>query len=108
MTPTQKLIENIETTTDVKKLEQTITMLMFGWVMDDNNKKDYENLIEISQSRLNVLMLLRGEEHPLQHLDLVKDKKKIEMSVMMSIVKSVIDHEQEEKKMDLSDFFSMN
>lgn len=103
---TKRLIENIETTTDVRKLEVTISMLMFGWVMDDHNTKDYENLIEISQSRLNVLMLLRGEEHPLQHLDLVKDKKKIEMSVMMSMMKSVID--QEENKMDLSDFYSMN
>ena len=56
---TQKLINHIETTNDVEKLEVTISMLMFGWVMDDHNKKDYEELIEISQSRLNVLMLLR-------------------------------------------------
>ena len=103
---TQRLISHIETTNDVKKLETTISMLMFGWVMDDHNTKEYEKLIEISQSRLKVVMLLRGEEHPLQHLDLVKDKKKIEMSVMMSMMKSVID--QEENKMDLSDFYSMN
>ena len=101
---TKRLIENIETTTDVRKLEVTISMLMFGWVMDDHNTKEYEKLIEISQSRLKVVMLLRGEEHPLQHLDLVKDKKRIEMSVMMSIMKGVIDHEEEMKM----DFFSMN
>ena len=103
---TQRLIDHIETTNDVKKLEQTISMLMFGWVMDDHNTKEYEKLIEISQSRLNVVMLLRGEEHPLQHLDLKRDKKKIEMSVMMSIMKGVIDHE--ENKTDLSNFYSMN
>jgi hypothetical protein len=103
---TQKLINHIETTNNVEKLEVTISMLMFGWVMDDNNKEDYEELIELSQSRLNVLMLLRGEEHPLQHLDLKKDKKKIEMSVMMSMMKSVID--QEEQKFDPFSTMSMN
>lgn len=104
---TQKLIENIENTQDVRKLETTISMLMFGWVMDDHNKKDYEELIELSQSRLNVLMLIRGEEHPLQHLDLVKDKKKIEMSVMLSMLKSTID-EIDVDKTDLFNSMSMN
>jgi hypothetical protein len=101
---TQKLIDHIETTNNVEKLEVTISMLMFGWVMDDHNKKDYEELIELSQSRLNVLMLLRGEEHPLQYLDLKKDKKKIEMSVMMSMMKSVM----EEEKFDPFSTMSMN
>lgn len=103
---TKRLIDNIETTNSVEKLEVTISMLLFGWVMDDHNTKDYENLIEISQSRLNVLMLLRGEEHPLQHLDLVKDKKKIEMSVMMSMMKSMVD--KEEQKFDPFSTMSMN
>jgi hypothetical protein len=103
---TQKLINHIETTNNVEKLEVTISMLMFGWVMDDHNKEEYEKLIELSQSRLNVLMLLRGEEHPLQHLDLEKDKRKIEMSVMMSMMKSVM--ENEEQKFDPFSTMSMN
>lgn len=102
---TQKLINHIETTNNVEKLEVTISMLMFGWVIDDDqNKEEYEKLIELSQSRLNVLMLLRGEEHPLQHLDLKKDKKKIEMSVMMSMMKSVM----EEEKFDPFTTMNMN
>lgn len=103
---TQKLINHIETTNNVEKLEMTITMLCFGLVMDDNNQMEYEELITRSQNRLRTLMIIRGESHPLCDLNLKTDRKKIEMSVMMSMMKSVVDHE--EKKMDLSDFFSMN
>ena len=94
MSQKQILIENISETNDVKKLEMTISMLMFGWVMDDHNTKEYEELIEVSVNRLNILMLIRGEEHPLQNLDLVRDKDRIEMSVKLSMIKSVMDMEK--------------
>lgn len=94
MNQKQILIENISETNDVKKLEMTISMLMFGWVMDDHNTKEYEELIEVSVNRLNILMLIRGEEHPLQNVDLVRDRERIEMSVKLSMIKSVMDMEQ--------------
>jgi len=94
MSQKQILIENISETNDVKKLEMTISMLMFGWVMDDHNTKEYEELIEVSVNRLNILMLIRGEEHPLQNVDLVRDRERIEMSVKLSMIKSVMDMEQ--------------
>lgn len=94
MSQKQILIENISETNDVKKLEMTISMLMFGWVMDDHNTKEYEELIEVSVNRLNILMLIRGEEHPLQNVDLVRDRERIEMSVKLSMIKSVMDMER--------------
>jgi hypothetical protein len=94
MSQKQILIENISETNDVKKLEMTISMLMFGWVMDDHNTKEYEELIEVSVNRLNILMLIRGEEHPLQNVDLVRDRERIEMSVKLSMIKSVMDMEK--------------
>jgi hypothetical protein len=102
---TQKLINHIETTNDVEKLEVTISMLMFGWVMDDHNKEEYEHLIEISQHRLRTLMIIKGDHHPLCDLNLKKDKKKIEMSVMMSMMKSVMEGEE---KFDPFSSMSMN
>ena len=98
------LIENIQTTENVEKLEVTISMLMFGWVMDDHNKSEYEHLIELSQHRLRILMIIKGDHHPLCDLDLKKDKKKIEMSVMMSMMKSVM----EEEKFDPFSTMNMN
>lgn len=91
MSQKQILIENISETNDVKKLEMTISMLMFGWVMDTHNTKEYEELIEVSVNRLNILMLIRGEEHPLQNVDLVRDRNKIEMSVKMSMIESLME-----------------
>jgi hypothetical protein len=105
---TQKLIEHIETSNDVRKLEVTISMLMFGWVMDDHNKEEYEKLISISQNRLRVVMIIKGDQHPLCDLDLKKDKKKIEMSVMMSIIKEVSESEDIDRKIDLFNSLSMN
>ncbi len=100
---TKKLIENIENTKSVEKLETTISMLMFGWVIDDHNQEQYEHLIDISQHRLRMLMIIKGESHPLCDLDLKKDRRRIEMSVMMSIMES-------KKKNDMSilDLISMN
>ena len=103
---TKQLIEHIENSNNVEKLEVTISMLMFGWVMDDSNKEEYEQLIEITKNRLRTVMIIKGESHPLCDLDLKKDKKKIEMSVMMSIVKQV--SESEDRKLDLFDSWSMN
>ncbi len=100
---TKKLIENIESTNSVEKLETTISMLMFGWIMDDHNTKEYEKLIEVSQHRLRMLMIIKGESHPLCDLDLRRDRKRIEMSVMLSILKS-----KEEEKMSMLDLISMN
>ena len=100
---TKKLIENIESTNSVEKLETTISMLMFGWIMDDHNTKEYEKLIEVSQHRLRMLMIIKGESHPLCDLDLQRDRKRIEMSVMLSILKS-----KEEEKMSMLDLISMN
>jgi hypothetical protein len=107
-TQKQKLIDNIETTNNVEKLEMTITMLCFGWVMDDHNTKEYEELITRSQNRLRTLMIIRGESHPLCDLNLKKDKKKIEMSVMMSIIKQVSESEDVDKKIDFLNMISMN
>lgn len=100
---TKKLIENIESTNSVEKLETTISMLMFGWVIDDDHRSQYEPLIEVSQNRLRMLMIIKGESHPLCDLDLKKDRRRIEMSVMMSIMES-------KKKNDMSilDLISMN
>jgi hypothetical protein len=103
---TKELIDHIENSTDVRKLEVTISMLMFGWVMDDQHKEEYEHLIEVTQNRLRVVMIIKGDQHPLCDLDLKKDKKKIEMSVMMSIIKQV--SESEDRKLDLFDMMSMN
>jgi len=103
---TKELINHIENSNNVEKLEVTISMLMFGWVMDDSNKEEYEQLIEITKNRLRTVMIIKGESHPLCDLDLKKDKKKIEMSVMMSIVKQV--SESEDRKLDLFDSWSMN
>ena len=108
MSQKQILIENISETNDVKKLEMTISMLMFGWVMDDHNKEEYEELIEITKDRLRTVMIIKGESHPLCDLDLKRDKKKIEMSVMMSIVKQVSESEDVDKKIDFLNMISMN
>ena len=100
---TKKLIDHIRTTNDVEKLETTISMLMFGWVIDDNQRSQYEPLIEVSQNRLRMLMIIKGESHPLCDLDLKRDKKKIEMSVMMSIMES-----KRQNDMSVLDLISMN
>jgi len=100
---TKKLIENIESTNSVEKLETTISMLMFGWVIDEDHQTQYESLIEISQHRLRMLMIIKGESHPLCDLDLRRDKRKIEMSVMMSIMES-----REKNDMSILDLISMN
>ncbi len=100
---TKKLIDHIRTTNDVEKLETTISMLMFGWVIDDDQRSQYEPLIEISQNRLRMLMIIKGESHPLCDLDLKRDKKKIEMSVMMSIMES-----KRQTDMSMLDLMSMN
>jgi hypothetical protein len=105
---TIELIKHIETSNNVEKLETTISMLMFGWVMDDSNKEEYEHLIGITQHRLRVLMIIKGDQHPLCNLDLKKDKKKIEMSVMMSIIKQVSESEDIDRKIDLFNSLSMN
>jgi hypothetical protein len=103
-----ELIKHIENSNNVEKLEMTISMLMFGWVMDDSNKEEYEHLIGITQHRLRMLMIIKGESHPLCNLDLKKDKKKIEMSVMMSIIKQVSESEDVDKKIDFLNMVSMN
>jgi hypothetical protein len=105
---TKQLIEHIENSNNVEKLEVTISMLMFGWVMDDSNKEEYEQLIEITKDRLRTVMIIKGESHPLCDLDLKKDKKKIEMSVMMSIVKQVSESDDIDKKIDLLNTLSLN
>lgn len=105
---TKQLIEHIENSNNVEKLEVTISMLMFGWVMDNSNKEEYEQLIEITKDRLRTVMIIKGESHPLCDLDLKKDKKKIEMSVMMSIVKQVSESDDLDKKIDLLDSLSLN
>lgn len=107
MNTTKLLIEQISETNDVSKLEMTISMLLFGWVMDDKNKDDYTELIEVSVNRLSILMLLKGEEHPLQHINLERDGKKIETFVMMSIMKGIV-MESEEKKMSIFEGMNMN
>jgi hypothetical protein len=107
MNKNEILIEQISETNDVQKLELTISALLFGWVMDEKNKEDYVELIEVSVNRLGIVMLLKGEEHPLQHIDLERDGKKIEMSVMMSIMKGMI-MTSDEKKMSIFEDMNMN
>jgi len=102
MSQKEILIENISETNDVKKLEMTISMLMFGWVMDNQHENEYVELIELSVNRLNILMMIRGEEHPLQNLDLVRDKDRIEMSVKLSMIKSVMEQEQKNPLYEMS------
>jgi hypothetical protein len=108
MNITEKLREQISQTNDVYKLEMTITMLLFGWVMDSEEKKvEYEELIELSVNRLNIIMLIKGEEHPLQQIDVKRDRKKIETYVMMSIMNGIV-MDSEENKMSILGELNMN
>lgn len=103
---TIKLIQNIESTESVEKLEMTISMLLFGWVIDDNNKSEYENLIEISQNRLKVLMIIKGDDHPLTHINMKTDKDRIERVVLKSLMNGIVNDER--KRDVLFDMVSMN
>jgi hypothetical protein len=47
-------------------------------------------------------MMIRGEEHPLQNLDLVRDRDRIEMSVKLSMIKSVMEQEQKNPLYEMS------
>jgi hypothetical protein len=103
----ERLFKHISETNNVEKLEVTISMVLFGMVMDEENKEEYREILDKSQDRLKVLSIIQGIDHPLLNMDVDRDWKKIEMSVMMSMMKSMIDHEKE----DVFDMFgkmSMN
>ena len=106
----EQLFKHISETTSVRKLEVTIGMVLFGMVMDEEHKDEYREIFDWSNDRLKTLSIINGVESPLMDIDIDKDWKKVEMSVMMSLMKSMVDSGKSKERMmeDLLGDIGMN
>lgn len=89
----QKLIENISTTEDFKKLEYTFSMLSMGWTLDDSHQEDYKELLKLTIGRIKTLSIIKGIPHLLSEMDIDNEEDKIKSLIMLSMVKSVLQKE---------------